>query len=116
MSINSCSVGESWKLRSGQPILMCGCPCTITPGTISYVMQTFGAELAEVRNYRATTQLLESADFIGINPDGEFETASYNASNYVTSNNEVVFTGQEKKIATYINEDDVPGVEAFTFI
>lgn len=116
MAIKSCSDGLSWRLRAGQPILMCGCPCKITPGTVQYVMQTFGGEEREVTNLRATTELLESSDFIGINPEGEYEAANYSATQYVTSNNEVVFTGQERKIVRYINEDEVPGVENFTFI
>jgi hypothetical protein len=116
MAIKSCSEGSSWRLRTGQPVLMCGCPCKITPGTVYYVMQTFGGEEREVRNFRATTELLESSDFIGINPEGEFEGANYSASQYVTSDGDIVFTGQERKIVNYINEDDVPGVEAFTFI
>jgi len=116
MAIKSCSEGVGFKLRAGQPILMCGCPCKITPGTVEYVMQVFGAEKNSIINYRATTELLESSDFVGINPDGEYTTANYSASQYTTSEGEIVFTGQEHKIVTYINEDLVPGISNFTFI
>jgi len=111
--INSCVVGTSWKLRSGQPQMVCGCLCDRS--TSYYIMQTFGVERREVKNYKATTQLLESNDFIGLNPDAEFESASYNASTYLTADGEIIFTGQEQKLPEYINESLMPGVESFEF-
>jgi hypothetical protein len=79
-------------------------------------MQTFGAEKIPTINYRATTEFLESADFVGINPEGEYTSASYSSTQYTTHDGDLVFTGQESKITIYINEDQVPGIDAFVFI
>ncbi len=107
--IKSCVNGVSFKLRAGQPVPVCGCLCDIN--NLRYVLQSFGGERREVRNYKATTVLLESKDFIGINPDADYESASYNASQYITQDGEVIFTGQERTTPTYINEDEIPGVK-----
>jgi hypothetical protein len=107
----SCVEGVSWKLRAGQPVPVAG--CLYNPNNIKFVLQTFGAEKRVVKNYKATTDILESKDFIGLNPDAEFESANYSATQYITQDGEVVFTGQERKNAEYINEDEVPGVKDF---
>jgi hypothetical protein len=84
-------------------------------GSINYVLQSFGGEIRQTRNYKATSQLLESEDFIGLNPEASFEGAQYNASQYVNSDGEIVFTGQERKIPEFVNEDEIPGVKDFSF-
>lgn len=114
--LESCVLGTSFKLRAGQPAPVCdSCPCSMSKGSINYVLQSFGGEIRQTRNYKATSQLLESEDFIGLNPEGEWETAQYNATQYVNSDGEVVFTGQERKIPEYVNEDMIPGVVDFSF-
>jgi hypothetical protein len=84
-------------------------------GSINYILQSFGGEVRVTRNYRATSQLLESEDFIGLNPEASFETAQYNASQYVDAEGNIVFTGQERKIPTFVDEDEIPGVKDFSF-
>jgi hypothetical protein len=110
----SCVEGKSWKLRASQPMLMCGCLCNLS--NTRFVMQTFGGEVQSTKTYKATTDILESNDFIGLNPTAEYETANYNASQYITQDGEVIFTGQERKLSEYINEDDIPGVTDFLII
>jgi hypothetical protein len=84
-------------------------------GSINYVLQAFGGEEREVRNYRATTVFLESEDFIGLNPEGVYEGAQYTATNYINSDGDVIFTGQERKRSVFIDEEDIPGVKDFMF-
>jgi hypothetical protein len=112
----SCVLGTSWKLRAGQPVPICDdCPCSMVRGSITYKLQSFGGEIREVRNYKATTSLLESEDFIGLNPEALYENAQYNATQFISSDGEIVFAGQERKLPTYVNEDDIPGVKDFMF-
>jgi hypothetical protein len=114
--LESCVLGTSYKLRAGAPAPVCNsCPCTMTKGSINYILQSFGGEIRYTRNYRATSQLLESEDFIGLNPEAEWETAQYNATQYINNDGEVVFTGQERKIPEFVNEDQIPGVVDFSF-
>jgi hypothetical protein len=110
----NCVEGTSWKLRMGQPQLVCGCPCTITPDK-TFIIQTFGVEVRTVKNYKATTEILESKDFIGLNPEAEYESASYNGTQYISTGGEVILTGQENKIPEYVDESEMPGVENFEF-
>jgi hypothetical protein len=114
--LESCVVGVSYKLRAGQPAPVCdACPCSMTKGSINYVLQSFGGEIRQTRNYKATSQFLESEDFIGLNPEGEWETAQYAGTQYVGSDGEIVFTGQERKVPTFVDEDEIPGVKDFSF-
>ena len=113
MSDKSCHEGVSYKLRTGQPQSICGCPCTSSAQARMFVMQSFGAERRAVKSYRATTEILESNDFIGMNPEAVFESASYNALPYTSGNNELFFQGQEQSIPTYIDESQMPGVSDF---
>jgi hypothetical protein len=116
MSIESCVVGTSWKLRAGQPTPICdSCPCSMKKGSISYILQSFGGEIREVRNYKVTSELLQSEDFIGLNPEADYESAQYTGSQYVDNDGNAVFTGQERKIPTFVDEDQIPGVKDFTF-
>jgi|WetSurMetagenome_2_1015567.scaffolds.fasta_scaffold856560_1 hypothetical protein len=113
-NIKSCTEGVSWRLRASQPMPVCGvCQLVYNASQVRYVIQTFGAEQRAVKSYKATTELLESKDFIGLNPEAEFETANYNATQYITIDGEVLFAGQEKKIATYVDESEIPGVADF---
>ena len=114
MAQESCIKGISWKLRAGAPMPICdSCPCTMTKGSISYVLQSFGGEVRETRNYKATSQLLESEDFIGLNPEALFENAQYNGTVYQDTDGNTLFTGQERGIVTFIDEDEIPGVKDF---
>lgn len=119
-NFKNCTIGESFELSAGQPQPICtGDPydttnCICHPGSqIRYVMQTFGGKKRTTINHRATTQLLESNDFIGLNADAEYESASYQGTQYVTKDGEVVFTGREQKRVEYIGESEVPGVSDF---
>ena len=107
--MQNCVVGQSTKLRAGQPQPICGCPC-VQKVSNQLVLQTFGGEVAQVNSYKATLQLLESGDFVGMNPDGEYENASYQATQRVSKDGEVFYSGQEHKYPTYVNEDMIPGV------
>jgi hypothetical protein len=107
--MKNCSVGESVKLRAGQPKPVCGCPCVQKPSN-QLILQTFGGERRQVLSYKATTELLASKDFVGMNPEGEFDSASYQATQYVSRDGDVFFSGQEHKLPTYVSEDMIPGV------
>jgi hypothetical protein len=109
--IKSCTEGVIWRLRASQPVPVIGCLGDQTK--LRYLIQSFGAEQRVTKSYKATTQILTSEDFIGINTEAEFESASYSATQYITLDGEVVFAGQEKKRPTYVNEDDMPGVSGF---
>jgi len=121
----SCVEGESYRLRAGTPQAICtsnphdteNCMCNQdqTGVSISFVKQSFGAEKRVVKNYRATTQLAESSDMIGLNPTGDLESASYQATQYIDKNGEVIFTGQEQLLPEYITEKNMPGVSNFIF-
>ena len=108
----SCIEGQSFRLRAAQPALMCGCLCNLA--NARFVWQTFGGEIQDTKTYKVTTEILESSDFIGLNPKAEFETANYSATSYITQDGEVIFTGQERKIVQYVSEDDIPGVTQFS--
>lgn len=109
----SCVKGISYKLRSGQPLAQKGCPAGLTTG---FVMQTFGGEKRVTRTYSNTTQIVESNDMIGLNPDAELESASYQGTNYMSKGGELVLSGQEVELVQYIDETKVPGVANFTFV
>lgn len=114
MSQESCVKGVSWRLRASSPLPICdSCPCTMKKGTVSYVIQSFGGEEREVRTYKATSQLLESEDFIGLNPEALFESAQYNGTVYQDSEGNMLFSGQERGIVSYIDEDELPGIPDF---
>ena len=123
--IKSCIIGESYKLRAGaaQPICTVNdhdtqnCMCNEDQSTVNirFIKQSFGAEKRVVKNYKATTQLAESADMIGLNPQGTMESASYQATQYVTKEGDIIFTGQEQMLPEYITEDNMPGVSNFIF-
>ena len=123
--IKSCVQGESYRLRSGaaQPICTTneydssGCICNENQSgpNIRFVKQTFGVEKRIVKNYRATALLAESNDMIGLNPQGTMESASYQATQYITKEGEIIFTGQEQMLPEYMTEDQMPGVSDFIF-
>ena len=52
---------------------------------------------------------------IGLNPQGTMESASYQATQYVTKEGEIIFTGQEQMLPEYMTEDQMPGVSDFIF-
>jgi hypothetical protein len=116
-----CVLGESWKLRAAEPQVSFDTPsddciCVISKTRVPrFILQTFGAEKRVVRSYKATTRLLASLDFVGLDPDSEYETASYNATTYTDQNGNVVFQGQETKVPTYLPESQMPGVSNFKF-
>lgn len=109
--VKSCVNGMSRKLRVGQPVPVCGCLPNIQ--NLQYIMQSFGAEERVVKVYRATTKILASQDFIGLNPEAEWENANYNATNYITKDGEMIMTGQERGLANYVSEQTIPGIEDF---
>lgn len=120
--IKSCSEGESYRLRAGTPQPICAtsttdCLCNEdqTAPTTQFVIQSFGAEKRTVNSLKATTRLLASEDFIGLNPQGDYESASYQGTNYTDSDGEVMFTGQEQSIPEYTHENQMPGVTDFQF-
>jgi hypothetical protein len=109
----SCTKGISYKLRSGQPLAQKGCPAGLTTG---FVMQTFGGEVRTSRVYTATTEIAESNDMIGLNPDAELESASYQGTNYIDKDSNLILTGQEVELVTYVDETKIPGVKNFEFV
>lgn len=123
--IKSCVQGESYRLRSGaaQPICAsneydtqnCICNEDQSGPTMKFIKQSFGVEKRVIKNYRATAQLAESNDMIGLNPQGTMESASYQATQYVTKEGEIIFTGQEQMLPEYTTEDQMPGVSDFIF-
>lgn len=106
----ACIVGKEYRLRAGQPQAQKGCPSNQTS---KFILQTFGGELRETINYKATDELLASTDMVGLNAAGEFESANYQGTQYVGKNGDFLFTGQEVKIVQYISEDEVPGIKGF---
>lgn len=125
MAVKSCVEGESYRLRAGTAQAICtsndydtmNCMCNENQSNVSirFVKQSFGVEKRVVRNYRATDQLAESADMIGLNPQGTMESASYQGTQYVTKDGEVIFTGQENLLPEYTTEENMPGVSNFLF-
>jgi hypothetical protein len=113
MAVRSCTKGVSYKLRCGQPQPQRGCPST-NP-TREFVLQTFGGERRTVRTYKATNEILESNDMIGLNALAEFESASYQGTNYTNKDGDLLLTGQETELVEYIDESKIPGVKNFTF-
>jgi hypothetical protein len=109
----SCTKGVSYRLRAGQAQAQKGCPAGLTTG---FVMQTFGGEKRVTRVYYNTTQIAESNDMIGLNPEAELESANYQGTNYMSKEGELVLTGQEVEIVEYVREEGIPGVSNFRFI
>jgi hypothetical protein len=115
MALESCIKGISWKLRAGSPMPICdSCPCTMKKGSIRYVLQSFGGEKRDTRTYKATSQLLESEDFIGLNPEAQWESAQYNGTQYIDVDGNIEFSGQERGVPVWISEDEIPGVTDFS--
>jgi hypothetical protein len=112
MAEESCVKGVSFKLRAGQPLAQKGCPAGLTTG---FIMQTFGGEKRVTRTYKATTEIAESNDMIGLNPNAELESASYQGTQYVSKDGHLLLSGQEVELVQYIDEADVPGVNNFEF-
>jgi len=112
MATKSCVKGVSYKLRAGQPLAQKGCPAGLTTG---FVMQTFGGEMRTTRTYKATSEIAESNDMVGLNPEGELESASYQGTNYVSAEGELLLSGQETETVRYVDESKIPGVSNFTF-
>lgn len=112
MADQSCIKGVSFRLRSGQPQPQKGCPAG---RTTKFVMQTFGGEKRVTRTYRATIDLAESNDMIGLNPNADLESASYQGTQYVSKDGDLFFSGQEVEVVEYIDEEEVPGVSNFEF-
>jgi hypothetical protein len=120
--IKSCVQGESFKLRAGTPQPVCAtnttdCLCNEDQSgpTTQFILQTFGAEKRVVNSIKATTRILASEDFIGLNPQADYESASYQGTNYTDADGEVMFTGQEQSIPEYTTEDQMVGVTNFQF-
>jgi hypothetical protein len=109
MATKSCIKGVSYKLRSGQQMAQKGCPAGLTTG---FVMQTFGGEKRQKRVYRATSEIVESNDMIGLNPNAEFESASYQGTNYVSIDGELLLSGEEIELVEYVDETEIPGVSS----
>ena len=111
---SSCINTYGYKLRAGQPTLICAedsehCECA--PGNrTSFVMQSFGTEVITGRTYSATDTLPISVDFIGMSPDGTLESASFNATQYTTLDGHLVWQGTEQLLTTYDEEDIIPGI------
>jgi hypothetical protein len=89
-----------------------GCPAGRTTG---FIMQTFGGEKRITRTYRATSEIVESNDMIGLNPEAEFESASYQGTQYVSKEGNLLLSGQEVELVQYVDETEIPGVANFTF-
>lgn len=109
-----CTVTTNFQLRASNPVVRIGCG-NVYHGTqggteYTFVLQTFGVEKKEVITYKATTELLESKDFIGLNPDAEFENANYNATIYTDKEGNTVFQGTETKVPTYDDERSMPSL------
>jgi hypothetical protein len=113
MADESCIKGVDFKLRAGQPQPQRGCPTDNL--TKSFILQTFGGEKRVTRTYRATKEIVESNDMIGLNPNAELESASYQGTNYVSKDGDLLLSGQEVELVQYIDETEVPGVAGFEF-
>lgn len=109
MATTSCVKGVSFKLRAGQPAAQKGCP---TGQTTGFVMQTFGGEKRQRRVYKATTEIAESNDMIGLNPEGELESASYQGTQYVSKDGDLILSGEEVELVEYVDEAQIPGVSS----
>lgn len=94
---------KNYRLRASQPVAQLSCPAQ---GNVrSFVLQTFGVERRSVKVYKVTDHLLLTTDFVGNNIDGNFEGASYQGSNYVDSQGNLIVTGNTISIPTYMDED-----------
>jgi hypothetical protein len=93
---------KSYKLRAGQPVAQRGCGGG--GGNSSFILQTFGAEVREINSYKSVNSFLGSQDFIGASPNGDYEGASYQGTNYVDTSNSVIFTGSETKNPSFVDE------------
>jgi hypothetical protein len=113
MAEKSCIKGFSYKLRAGTAQAQKGCPAGRTTG---FIMQTFGGEKRVTRTYKATTEIAESKDMIGLNPEAELESASYQGTQYVSREGDLLLSGQEVELVQYIDETKVPGVANFKFV
>lgn len=107
-----------YQIRSGglQPVGG-GCP-TGTP--TSYVLQTFGALKSITNNYDAKELLLKSADFQGLKPGNEedsayrestFVRASYSGRPLRTTDGTLVYQAQEEMVSEFVEESEVQGWE-----
>ena len=72
-----------------------------------FVLQTFGAEKVTTRVWPSKTELLESEDMRGLG--GEYESASFQGSNYRTQDGEFSFSGQAQLPPDFIDESEIPG-------
>jgi hypothetical protein len=115
MADKSCVKGTDWRLRStGNPTLVCAdntenCECA--PGNRSrFVLQSFGLEIRNTKTYFVTKKLPSSTDFIGLNPDGNLESANFQAQIYTTLDGELLWAGQEVETPQYVDEDQMPGI------
>jgi hypothetical protein len=105
-----CVISQNITLRAGAPAVSVGCPSEVGDRS-SFILQTFGVKKQEVITYKATTELLQSTDFVGMNPNAEFQSASYTATIYTDSDGDVVFQGTENKVPTYGDESELPSLE-----
>jgi len=85
-----------YRLRSSGPF----------PTGGSLTIHTFMAEKSEVTSHEATTDLLSSDDMALFG--GAYVSASYSAHPF-TVGGAIVFSGQEIKKPTYIDEGSMPG-------
>lgn len=113
MADDSCVKGIDYRVRAGTPQPQRGCPTGNI--TTSFIMQTFGGERRTTRTYKATTEIAESQDLIGLNPSAELESASYQGTNYVSKEGDLFLSGQEVELVEYVDETEVPGVANFEF-
>jgi hypothetical protein len=117
MAEDSCVKGTSWRLRSsGNPQMICAdnsenCECAAGSRN-QFVLQSFGVEVRETKTWQATQNLPASTEFIGLNPDAELESASFNATVYTTLDGQLIFQGQEVGLPTYEDESVIPGVDS----
>lgn len=75
-------------------------------GTGIFLLQTFGAEKVTTRAWPSITTLFTSDDMKGLG--GEYESASFQGSNYLTQAGEFSFSGQAQFEPEFIDETEIP--------
>lgn len=93
-------ITESFKLRSSGVV-------PIAPG--KFIVQTFGVDKNELKNYEATTVITESDDFIGANVEGLYMSANFQRLPYFNESNQYIFSGNTVGKTEFVDESNMPG-------
>lgn len=92
---------ETWRLRSAGA----------TPiGRGIFLVQGFGAEKNDIEIYTAATELPETEDFIGANPDANYVQANFQRLPF-SYNGQQIFQGSMTRIPEFKQEYEIPGEE-----